>query len=141
MSTDNSRGKVCPCGKEIVFNRIEKGTDPRAEGSSMDPLYKVFLCVGWYEGIGLWLWGVEWYLSTVATSSFKLFFVSFLFGRASKQSIVVFLFLPALDILHGQIFIFQSCSTSARSHDLLLSLSLITRMVPLYSACGSEFSR
>ena len=37
-------------------------------------------------------------LSTVATSSFELFFLPFLFGRASKQCIVVFFFLPALDI-------------------------------------------
>ena len=53
-------GKVRPCRKEILFNCIEEGTDAWAEGGSMEPLYKVFLHIGWYEGIGLWLWGVEW---------------------------------------------------------------------------------
>ena len=60
MVTDNVGGKVWPCGKEVAFNCIKKGTDARAEGSSVEPLYKDFLCVSWDKGIGLWLWGVEW---------------------------------------------------------------------------------
>ena len=54
-------------------------------------------------------------LSTVATSSFELFFLPFLFGRASKQCIVIFFFLLALDILHGQIFIFQELLNFSQS--------------------------
>ena len=47
-------------------------------------------------------------LSTIATSSLELFNMPFLAGRACKQHIAVFLFFPALNILHGLIFVFQN---------------------------------
>ena len=56
---DNMGGKVRPCGKKVAFDCVEKCADARAEGSSMEPLYEVFLCVSWDEVIGLRLWGVE----------------------------------------------------------------------------------
>ena len=34
--------KVQPCGKEVSFDCIKKGTDARAEGNGVDPLFEVF---------------------------------------------------------------------------------------------------
>ena len=79
--------------------------------------------------------------STVPKTSFKLLFGLFLIGLTCKEGIIIFLFIPTLDMLHSLVFVFQNLLNFWEVNISFLSLSLITSIDPSYSDHGKKFNK
>ena len=68
-------------------------------------------------------------------------FLAFFIGLAHEEGIIIFLFVPARNIFHCLIFVFQNLFNFWKFYIPFLSLSFISSMAPSYSDCAREFNK